>query len=1051
MFKKAFVAITFLLITFLLISTIYAQTSPNVIRNGNFENGLNEWVLNPLLTATDSWPVVTVGDNKKIDLHPDNPSNFKGVIIYQNLDVTGIAGKTFGISMKLTNAYSISTGKTVAVYLIYVDNQGNLQRQKVINPENNTITGDTPIQAQYTFPNGAQRLVKIEIVKEENGRFYVDDVALTADGVTVNPVPVVTSLSQASGNYGSQITINGTNFGQIQGSVFIGGSSSGVNIASWSDTSIVITVQDPVTSGRVLVEKNNKVQSNIDNFFNVTSPNYTLASIGDIEKTVIKGEKTVFVVRIDFNNGFTTQNEILFTTDNQAINGNGVSRFAPVPLKSPGGVVLMIDTTGLAPGTYKGNIQANLSGYGTRSAPFTLNVITVAEIKFFESVYNQQTQSYTNTQITQKNINKQGAISGIYASALDGDGKVINNAPISYSSSNPTIIGVYPTGFMDTYYFYALENGTGNIVAQTPDGQTASLPVNVSIPDSPRVNQLSINPNPITNKYTDPINFLAVGTHPIGYGYSSSMIYMEIIDDTRDWSSDKTQVAGTFKVNQSKSDLGSYLFSAYTCSYEGNYCMHTADYAIPFTIINDPTYSAIKGRTFSIDPNLMYYQSEHATIELYQGATKVMSKEVMTMHSEGKFGFGGITPGTYKIRVVPPTGSDAFKPQWYPNAEDPANAKEVTFTAGQTVEDIFFFLKAKPQEVKYNISGRVTRFTGTTQTGVQNVTLMIEGGTSATTDANGNYTFTGLSNGTYTVTPSATGNYFIPSSRTVTINNGNVTNVNFVSTNYTIEGQVKDLSKNEGIQGVTVYVKNPGDNTVVNQSTTSANGMFKVPVPSEGEYILSATKEGYDDYFQMDPPYTIDQNTPMIQNVAIGMFPAAVPPSDAVSLVKGWNFISFPKDPPQGNMATALSTTQAKVRVIWGFDNGTKQWLKWRPSDNTSTLTSLASKKGYWIYMNESGTIDMSSWTAPANTTVQLFEDWNLIGYQGTDGTDVTTALNPISGKWTIVWGWDAGIWSAKHISQDLRPTIPLLEKFYQKKAYWIKLNKGENVNWTQP
>jgi hypothetical protein len=47
------------------------------------------------------------------------------------------------------------------------------------------------------------------------------------------------------------------------------------------------------------------------------------------------------------------------------------------------------------------------------------------------------------------------------------------------------------------------------------------------------------------------------------------------------------------------------------------------------------------------------------------------------------------------------------------------------------------------------------------------------------TDANGNYTFSGLPDGNYTVTPSKTGYKFLPKQQEVTINSDDITDVNF--------------------------------------------------------------------------------------------------------------------------------------------------------------------------------------------------------------------------------------------------------------------------------
>ena len=61
------------------------------------------------------------------------------------------------------------------------------------------------------------------------------------------------------------------------------------------------------------------------------------------------------------------------------------------------------------------------------------------------------------------------------------------------------------------------------------------------------------------------------------------------------------------------------------------------------------------------------------------------------------------------------------------------------------------------------------------------VTMTLNGDASGTTttDASGNYTFSGLANGSYTVTPSLSDYTFKPTSRAVKIKGANKTRENF--------------------------------------------------------------------------------------------------------------------------------------------------------------------------------------------------------------------------------------------------------------------------------
>jgi outer membrane protein assembly factor BamB/plastocyanin len=82
------------------------------------------------------------------------------------------------------------------------------------------------------------------------------------------------------------------------------------------------------------------------------------------------------------------------------------------------------------------------------------------------------------------------------------------------------------------------------------------------------------------------------------------------------------------------------------------------------------------------------------------------------------------------------------------------------------------------------VTGATFSISGTVSGAVQQgVTMTLSGTSSATTttDASGNYSFSGLSNGSYTVTPSTNGFTFAPASSPATINNANVTGINFTA------------------------------------------------------------------------------------------------------------------------------------------------------------------------------------------------------------------------------------------------------------------------------
>jgi hypothetical protein len=96
----------------------------------------------------------------------------------------------------------------------------------------------------------------------------------------------------------------------------------------------------------------------------------------------------------------------------------------------------------------------------------------------------------------------------------------------------------------------------------------------------------------------------------------------------------------------------------------------------------------------------------------------------------------------------------------------------------------------------YTISGATTVYG--TGDALANATINLTGAatSSATTDSDGNFSFSGAANGTYTLTPSLANYTFNPVSVVVVINGANITDTNFVATStggadtYSISGTV---------------------------------------------------------------------------------------------------------------------------------------------------------------------------------------------------------------------------------------------------------------------
>lgn len=223
------------------------------------------------------------------------------------------------------------------------------------------------------------------------------------------------------------------------------------------------------------------------------------------------------------------------------------------------------------------------------------------------------------------------------------------------------------------------------------------------------------------------------------------------------------------------------------------------------------------------------------------------------------------------------------------------------------------------QSTTYSISGKTT-LNGTGLSGVT-VTLTPTGGdsTSIITDSTGNFIFTGTANGSYTVSAAMTG-YTMSASQSVTVNNANVSDIDFTATvvppaTYAISGTV--TLNGTGLSGVTVTLS--GSNSV--SITTASDGTFTFTGVQNGSYTVSAAMSGY----TMSASQSVTVNSGDVSN--IGFTATAVPPatysvSGKVTL-KGSGFgLCGVVVTLSGSSSTSVTTASDGTFTFNGVQNG---------------------------------------------------------------------------------------------------------------------------------
>ena len=253
------------------------------------------------------------------------------------------------------------------------------------------------------------------------------------------------------------------------------------------------------------------------------------------------------------------------------------------------------------------------------------------------------------------------------------------------------------------------------------------------------------------------------------------------------------------------------------------------------------------------------------TVELLRPDGSVVA--TTTTDADGNYSFTRLAAGDYTVKVTKAGAIADLTQTEDPDATKDSTSGTVTLNAGNPVQENINFGYVK----KHAISGNVyldqnrdkTKDSGDIPQSGITVNLVDASGTvvaTTTTDADGNYSFTGLGDGTYTVQVDKTGPLASteqtedPSGNgdsrsqaiTFTRSDPDVTNVNFgYAEDYTVSGTVyydKDRSETlnngePGFNGVTVKLLGE-DGSVVATTTTQADGTYSFAKLPAGKYTV---------------------------------------------------------------------------------------------------------------------------------------------------------------------------------------------------------------------
>ncbi|MDD4985191.1 MAG: hypothetical protein PHQ43_05295, partial [Dehalococcoidales bacterium] len=132
-----------------------------------------------------------------------------------------------------------------------------------------------------------------------------------------------------------------------------------------------------------------------------------------------------------------------------------------------------------------------------------------------------------------------------------------------------------------------------------------------------------------------------------------------------------------------------------------------------------------------------------------------------------------------------------------------------------------------------------------------------------------------------------------------------------------------------------------------------------------------------------------------------------------INLYRGWNLISLPLMPTSTDPEEILEGLDgAGVTIIWGnYDPTTGSWESYAPAAEENSLTVMRDGRGYWVRTDGDAMLTVTGRALPLPPGVppayNVVPGWNLIGFKSLAPRLATDYLEAISGKYTLIYGFD--------------------------------------------
>ena len=695
-----------------------------------------------------------------------NSSSFYGIGYFTNTGVPGLTSWVDGTySLALDNTTTNSNIKITDVCIVRVSSTGSALTTVCHVGGINTVlstaavrTFNCPVTSPTSTTN-TDRLLGVMVL--QNTATSRQSVTLRSNASTdkitfTATAPSISSLSPTVGAVGSSVTISGTAFGIATGTVSFNGTAA--TVSSWSDTSIVVQVPTGATTGSVVVTANG-VASNGVTFTVVPPP--VVSSVSPLTGTAGTA------VTISGSNFGAATGTVKFNGTTALITSwSSTSISANVPALATSGSVVVTTSIGLASNSTSFTIPApnisNISPSAARAgASVTIggtNFGSVAGTVTFNGVAGSPT-SWSNTQIVVPV--PATATTGPVIVTQGGASNSVNFPvipPPSISSLTPatgpvnTAVTIAGSGFGIPQGASAVKfNGTtatptswsdSSIVVPVPAGATTGAVTIVAGGTTSNGVTFTVTPGPSITSLSPASGAAGTAVTISGQNFGASQGSSVV----------RFNGVAAAVTSWTNTSIGVTVPNAATTGQVTVTVNGQASNGSAFTVITSGTLSG------SVTSSSGGAAISGATVQVMQAG---VVKSSATTLANGSYSITNLAAGGYDVQVSVSGFGTALK-------------NSVTVSAGQTATANFSL--SSPGSV----TGKITQPDGVTGIAGASVQVFVgsAAGSSATADAGGNYSITGLNADSYTLEAGAAG--YVTSSQSVSISGGAATTANAI-------------------------------------------------------------------------------------------------------------------------------------------------------------------------------------------------------------------------------------------------------------------------------